>query len=275
MSEQPPQPAMELPTEELMEILEQAKVGAISADQYAKLMVVIQTFALLKEELQSKKTSIQRLKRMLFGVRTEKTRAVLGEQPDVGESEPRQQDNTRAPVAGHGRHGAAAYIGAQKIPIAHPSLHGGDACPGCARGKVYPMKDPGVRVRFSGVAPLQAKVFKCARLRCGLCGEVYTADTPAGVGDQKYDETAAVVVGMLRYSIGVPFNRIEKVQENLGIPLPSSTQWDLVHGAAQSYSPVFEGMQDLGADGDIVHNDDTTHQPRNSQYAFDKAPGHC
>ena len=258
MSERPSQPAMELPTEELMQILEQAKVGAISADQYTKLMMVIQTFALLKEELQSNKTSIQRLKRMLFGASTEKTRAVLGEQSAVGEGGRGQQDDARVPSAGHGRNGAAAYIGAQKIPIPHPSLHGGDSCPGCARGKVYPMKDPGVRVRFSGVAPLQAKVFECARLRCGLCGEVYTADTPAGVGEQKYDETAAVVVGMLRYSIGVPFNRIEKVQENLGIPLPSSTQWDLVHAAAQSYSAVFEGMQDLGADGELVHNDDTT-----------------
>jgi hypothetical protein len=34
---------------------------------------------LLKEELLSKKTSIQRLKRMLFGPSTEKTREVLGE----------------------------------------------------------------------------------------------------------------------------------------------------------------------------------------------------
>ncbi|EQD41018.1 hypothetical protein B2A_10839, partial [mine drainage metagenome] len=59
---------------------------------------------------------------------------------------------------GHGRNGAAAYVGAEKVTIPHESLHNGDVCPHCAIGKVYPMQEPGVRVRFRGVAPLQAKV---------------------------------------------------------------------------------------------------------------------
>jgi transposase len=258
----------ELPIEELVAILEQARVGAISTDQYTKLKAVIQTFALLKEELQSKKTSIQRLKRMLFGPSTEKTREVLGEASTdrevaaaghIGEDgSAQQEDRSDTGVKGHGRNGAAAYIGAEKVKIPHPLLRGGDACPSCARGKVYPMKEPGVRVRFSGVAPLQAKVFECARLRCGLCGEVYTAEAPEGVGEEKYDETAPAVVGLLRYGVGLPHNRIEKLQANFGIPLPVSTQWDLVHGAAQTCTPVYEKMQDDAAEGTVIHNDDTT-----------------
>jgi hypothetical protein len=110
------------------------------------------------------------------------------------------------------------------------------------------MKDPGVHVRFSGVAPLQAKVFECARLRCGLCGEVYTAQAPEGVGEEKYDETAPAVVGLLRYGVGLPHNRIEKLQANFGIPLAASTQWELVDGK----------MQDEAAEGTVIHNDDTT-----------------
>jgi hypothetical protein len=267
--EKTPAPALEFPIEELVAIVEQAKMGAISTDQYTKLKAVIQTFALLKEELQSKKTSIQRLKRMLFGPSTEKTSEVLGEASTdhevaagghVGEDGSAQQEDRSDTVKhkGHGRHGAAAYIGAERVTIPHPSLHGGDACPSCARGKVYPMKDPGVHVRFSGVAPLQAKVFECARLRCGLCGEVYTAQAPEGVGEEKYDETAPAVVGLLRYGVGLPHNRIEKLQANFGIPLAASTQWELVDGAAQIYAPVYGKMQDEAAEGTVIHNDDTT-----------------
>jgi hypothetical protein len=29
------------------------------------------------------------------------------------------------------------------------------------------------------------------------------------------------MVGMLRYRAGLPFNRVEKLQDGLGIPLPS------------------------------------------------------
>jgi transposase len=176
--EKTPTPALEFPIEQIEAIIERAKVGAISAEEYAQLKAVIQTFALLKEELQSKKTSIQRLKRMMFGPSTERTRDVLGEEPtDHRATGPvdttatgKQEDRSDTGVKreGHGRNAAAVYIGAQKVQIPHPSLSRGDACPSCADGKVYPMKDPGVRVRFSGVAPLQAKVYECARLRCGL-----------------------------------------------------------------------------------------------------------
>jgi hypothetical protein len=67
-----PTPALEFPIEQIEATIERAKVGAISAEEYAQLKAVIQSFALLKEELQSKKISIQRLKRMMFGPSTEK-----------------------------------------------------------------------------------------------------------------------------------------------------------------------------------------------------------
>ena len=266
--EKTPTPALELPIEEIEAIIERATVGAISAEEYAKLRAVIQTLALLKEELQAKKTSIQRLKRMLFGPSTEKTSEVLGEEStdrqatgDAGGDATGQQEgssDTDVKRKGHGRNAAAAYLGAEKVQIPHPWLRRGDACPSCVAGKVYPLKDPGVRVRFGGVAPLQAKVYECARLRCGLCGQMYTAEAPAGVGEEKYDESAPAVVGLLRYGVGLPFNRIEKLQDNFGIPLAASTQWELVRPAAATYSPVYEKMQDYGAEGTVVHNDDTT-----------------
>jgi transposase len=264
------QPALQLPMQEIEAILEQTRARALSADEYEKLKIVIHTFALLKEELQAKKISIERLKRMLFGASTEKTREVLGEEfstdrqlpaGEAGDDDDAKQENradSGVKRKGHGRNGVAAYPGAEKVRVPHPSLHHGDACPECGAGKVYRLKDPGVRVRFRGVAPLQAMVYECARLRCGLCGTVYTAPSPAGVGEEKYDETAPAVVGLLRYGVGLPHNRIQKLQANFGIPLAAGTQWELVEGAARTYNSVYEEHIRQAADGHLVHNDDTT-----------------
>ena len=44
------------------------------------------------------------------------------------------------------------------------------------------MARPGVRIRITGQAPVQAKVYELQRLRCHLCGKVFTAQVPEGVG---------------------------------------------------------------------------------------------
>jgi hypothetical protein len=35
-------------------------------------------------------------------------------------------------------------------------------------------------------------------------------------------------VALLKYGTGMPFNRDETLQANLGVPLPTSTQWDII-----------------------------------------------
>ena len=65
------------------------------------------------------------------------------------------------------------------------SLHGGDACPECQKGKVNLFSDPAVLVRIVGMAPLSATVYEQEGLRCNLCGEVFTAPAPEGVGSEK------------------------------------------------------------------------------------------
>jgi hypothetical protein len=41
------------------------------------------------------------------------------------------------------------------------------------------------------------------------------------------------------------------------VPLPSSTQWDIVEGVANRIYPVFDELKHQAAQGEIVHNDDT------------------
>jgi hypothetical protein len=128
------------------------------------------------------KTALHALAGMLPPPRTtEKTKSVLG----APEASPPNKDAEQA--KGHGRTGASAYSGAKKVAVPHPSLHPGDTCPGCEKGKVYPQKEPRVLVRIVGQAPLQATVYELARLRCSLCGEVFTAQEPESVGSEKYD----------------------------------------------------------------------------------------
>ena len=249
--------------DELQGIMDRAKAVLCEADHEA-LLQAVQTLTFLTQELQAKGASLDRLRRMLFGSPTEKTSQVLdnatpagGDGPNSGQAgQGKGPERPKAP--GHGRNGAAAYSGAEKIRIPHGKLHGGDGCPQCHKGKVYAMSSPSVLVRVSGMAPLAAKVYECEQLRCNLCGEVFKADAPAGVGNEKYDETAASMIGMLKYGAGMPFHRIEKLQANLGIPMPRATQWELVERASVLLDPVHQAMIDQAAQGELLHNDDTT-----------------
>src|SRR3982074_70086 len=115
-------------------------------------------------------------------------------------------------------------------PAHTATLHSGDLCPECRRGKVYRQKEPATLVRFVGHAPLEATVFQMERLRCNACGQVFTADEPETAGPDKYDETAVAMIALLKYGTGVPFKRLERLQGQLGMPLSAATQWDLMAG---------------------------------------------
>ena len=158
---------------------------------------------------------------------------------------------------GHGRNGAEAYRGAVRVDVAHSSLRAGDACPACGEGTVYD-KAPGVLVRITGQLPLAATVYQLQKLRCHLCGQVFTADAPAEAGPTKYDATAGSLIGLLKYGSGLPFNRLEGLQGDLGVPLPASTQWDVVEAVAGSLAPVLDELIRQAAQGEVLHNDDTT-----------------
>ncbi len=260
----PAPPPIELRFDELGAIVERTK-AALSPDDHAKLKAAMDTLAFVTAELQAKGTSLDRLRRVLFGPKTEKTRTIVGSgaapnapgavrRPDVEDG----PADAGAQRPGHGRQSAAAYTGAARVKVEHPSLHNGDGCPECLKGKVYPLAEPATLVRITGMAPLGALVYERDRLRCNLCGEIFTAPAPEGVGEAKYDETATSMVGLLKYGCGLPFNRIEVLQRGLRIPLPAATQWELVRDAAGLLTPAFEELMRQAAQGEVFYNDDTT-----------------
>jgi transposase len=184
---------------------------------------------------------------------TEKTSAVL----------PKPAPKPAAPAVGedsngHGRNGAAAFAGATRVTIPHATLQSGNACPECGAGKVYRQKEPATLIRIVGQAPLKATIFEMERLRCNACGEVFTADEPETAGPAKYDETAVAMVALLKYGTGVPFNRLERLQGQLGMPLPAATQWELMAAPAKPLRLALEELIRQAAQGRVMHNDDTS-----------------
>lgn len=262
-------PIMELRLNELEAIVERTKAGALSLEEHAKLKAAMGTLAFVTAELKRKQASLERLRHLLFGAKTEKTRSIVdsGVQPEANRAAPgsdpsvdaeASRSTPGAPRPGHGRTSAAAYTGADMVRIAHPGLHGGEHCPGCTKGKIYALSEPATLVRITGMAPLGATVYECERWRCNLCGEVYSAPAPEGVGEAKYDETATSMVGLLKYGCGLPFHRIEVLQRGMRIPLPAATQWELVRDALPSIVPAWDELLRQAAQGEVLYNDDTT-----------------
>ncbi|MFA6046850.1 MAG: transposase, partial [Phycisphaerales bacterium] len=258
--------------------------GRLDEQDYAMLKALADSYAYLSELVGDKTTTIARLRKLLFGAKTEKTAVVIGgsqaaDRSSLGEdasppspapstlssaAEASPEDDAQnhsaasAPADGHGRNGADAYTGAEKIEVPHESLQSGDPCPKCEAGTLYDTRRPGVLVRLVGQAPVGAKVYYLEKLRCNLCSAIFTAAAPLGIGMAKYDSTVGSMIAVLKYGSGVPFHRAEKLQASLGIPLPASTQWDIVRAQAEHVEPIFEELVEQAAQGDVLYNDDTT-----------------
>ena len=253
----------ELGMDELESILQRARTSPLDEQDCAKIRAVFETYLYLTDLLENKATTIDRLRKLLFGPGSEKIRDVLppaASPPAAAPPAAGPEGTEPAPPKrpGHGRNGAEAYEGATKIPVPHESLTSGDRCPDCQKGRVYEVAQPGLLVRITGQAPVQARVYELQKLRCNLCGKVFTAPPPEGVGTEKYDATAASMIALLKYGSGLPFHRLEGLQESLGVPLPASTQWDIVSDTAAVVAPVYEELVRQAAQGEVLYNDDTT-----------------
>ena len=252
---------IEITVQEAEALIERAEQESLVKQDYPIVVAVLRNYFTLDHAHQEKSHTILRLLNRVFGHRTEKSKEVLkGSCPEKQPSPSTSAENEspKEKPNGHGRNGASAYEGAQKVCVPHSCYKAGDRCPLCPKGKLYSFYEPGVEVRIVGRAPLEATVYELEKLRCNLCGEVFTAQVPEESGENKYDETAGAMVALLKYGSGLPFNRMEKLQESLGVPLPASTQWEIVEKTADKIHPVYSELIRQAAQGEILYNDDTT-----------------
>ena len=149
---------------ELDEVDLQSKLDQIAAalgeEMAQPFRQLLGWYAFLLGLLREKKISLGRLRRMLFGARTERSDNVLpstatssGEvDPTATEPATSDQDSAAGPSApagdatqhpsaprrrpGHGRIPASQYTGCTQVMVSHASLCPGDTCPQCGRGTV-------------------------------------------------------------------------------------------------------------------------------------------
>lgn len=271
----------EVHADELQAVLSEVE-GKVAPHHFELLSRMVATLLWVSQLLEKEGVTLKVLRRLFLGQErsSEKTQNVLGEHepaeetpsdesPSKGEEEDQghqeqeedQQPEDQKPEAkkkrkGHGRNGVDQYPGAERVPIPHPELKDGDRCPSCDKGAVYD-QTPGNILRIKGRSLLEAKVYQPARYRCGLCGKVYRAELPPEAGEEIYDESAGSSIALMKYGSGMPFYRMEKLQDGFGVPLPDSTQWDIVKEVGERVEAAYLFLVYLAAQGEVFHNDDT------------------
>ena len=266
MSKGPGLKIVELPAEEWDAFLGRVR-GSVAEGDYQIIASLIKAVALLLRLVGWKNMSIARLRRMVFGPKTEKSAKILPPSAPPPAAGPAAQKPKRK---GHGRHGAGAYTGAARVRVAYPGLAAGDRCPKCPAGHLYAMTE--AVVLYVKASPMfQATKFALDHLRCAACGAVFTAPAPPETLHGTYDPSVGVMLALTRYGAGQPNYRTAKCQEWFGVPLPASVQWELVNAAAPAPEAVYEALQDEAAQAALLHNDDTTMRVRS--LGRGKSPG--
>ena len=86
---------------------------------------------------------------------------------------------------------------------------------------------------------------------------LFTADLPLEAGTEKYDAESGTMVALLKYGNGFPFYRLGKFQMDQGIPLPPSTQWEMINTVLGKVNPVYSELERFASQGELFYNDDT------------------
>jgi transposase len=266
-------------------IIARLSVYAPTPSDCESLIVVMRLHFWLMFALQEAKLSLRRLRNVLFGKAStakeqpeseEQTTRIEAPEPTETGADTARVDavaggeagspNSSGAVspkpkgghpAGTGRLGADAYVGAERIECHHEELAAGQRCPVCGQGTLYELP-PGVEIRIDGHALLSALRYELQKLRCSACGQIFTAPVPREAGAEKYSPRARAVLVVSRYYLGLPFYRVEGYQAMLGVPMPDATQWDQIEKVGDCGYRVFEYLETIAAQGELIYQDDTT-----------------
>lgn len=227
--------------EEIADVRQAVEESDFSSRNKSILLALIAEILTLKKTQAEKKAELARIRRML-GENTEKR-----EKP-ISKEKPKPKN--------HGRLGSNNYRFSKTLSHAHQALTSGQACPDCACGKLQG-HEPRKIIRLRGNAPIEAELHQPESLRCGACGQIFNAELPADVGEEKADESANAVVAVFRYGLGIPHYRLAQIQRAMGVPLPASTQYEMVEMLWSQVTPVFQELLRQAADWPLMFVDDT------------------
>src|SRR5262244_2709124 len=262
---------------EVENLIEQIRGTNLEPSAKEKIERLLRTILILVELLQRKKTSIKRLREMLFGKRTEKhqKKKADGEQKAEGDGvsdeekpgssksqtgsdqTPKSENKEKASRKGHGHRAASDYPGAKVVKCWHAFLKVGDPCPGLCGGRLYDTQEPTSLLQFTGVPWIEATNYEREVLRCAKCQERYEAPLSEGVADERYDASCDATIALMRYGAGLPWHRLSGLQAMGGVPLGEATMWERCETTADAALGVYLHLERLGASGEVMYTDDT------------------
>jgi transposase len=282
MAREPEQ--IELSPQEMESLHERIKNFTVTKDDMVIFGKTLDFFVWMQIKLQKCQLTINKLKKIIFGSTEKSNRS----HSDKNNRKP-NQDTTRSPILqapcttpeeipsndtkneraqnktpplakpkGHGRITADEYHPNEIIRVQHATFKPGDACPTECGGNLYRVNEkPGGIIRIKGQACAHVVRYEFEKLRCALCGAVFTADPPSDFPPKKYDDHFRANLVVQKYFMASPFYRQEQYQKLLGFRLPDSTQWDLVESVADCAHPVLNVLERLAANATNVNHDDT------------------
>jgi hypothetical protein len=62
------------------------------------------------------------------------------------------------------------------------------------------------------------------------------------------------MLALMRYGAGLPMYRTGKWQNHFRVPLPASTQWELIEAASETPQLIYEALIGVAAQGHLLHN---------------------
>jgi len=249
---------------------------ALTADDYDALLGVVQTWAHITEIATQDSASIREIRRLLGLVRSRdrQPRNSASEtaqsqrtaedpaEPSPGEDEKHGSDDTEDNRNEHGRRNAEAFEQLEQAHHAHVTLHSGDCCPSCSRGRVYKYR-PSAFTTISGRSPLVATRHTVESLQCNLCKDIFRAPLPAAMeadgvsGRTLYTYSAVAMVCILRCFGGMPMHRQDRLQRMLGVAVPDASIWDMHERLANAMRPVWRFLVMQAANAELFFGDDT------------------
>jgi len=109
---------------------------------------------------------------------------------------------------------------------------------------------------IDGQSPFIATKYLLEVLRCALCGFLFHAQAPRDVR-RKYTAATKAVLAYLHYGMGLTYYGIERMQLTQGVPMPQSTQSQLVAQVAGPVYAITNYFRLMAKEADLLIQDDT------------------
>lgn len=251
---------IKLSPEQADKILAEILESNLSQETAELLVESIKGNRWLVEALERGQITMNKLKKLLGVITTEKSSQRKNKANGKSNAEPDENTSKeKTKKKGHGRNPASAYSHAEIVTINHELLAPGNECPTeYCDGLLYELSEPGVLMRITGGQLAQATRYELQKLRCAICETIYTAKRPNEIGDKKYDDKFITMLMLNKYFMSIPFYRQDNLQRFLGVPLPASTQYELIDSQREVLESLYGAFKYDCAQGKGFSIDDTS-----------------